>query len=51
MGVLHSILWTGALFRRHRPLQNVTAQYIAAQSNKNPAPITALANNASRIES
>ncbi|KAH8793490.1 hypothetical protein BGZ57DRAFT_848850 [Hyaloscypha finlandica] len=32
-------------------LQNAIAQYIAAQSNGNSALITALANNASRIES
>ena len=58
MGVLHSILWTGALFVAivsahftRALLQNATAQYIAAQSNGNPALITALASNASHIES
>jgi hypothetical protein len=58
MGVLYSILWTGALFvaivSAHCTRafhQNATAQYIAAQSNGNPVLITALASNASSIES
>jgi hypothetical protein len=57
LGVLHSILWTSALFVAivsanftRAFLQNAIAQYIAAQSSRNSALITALASNASRIE-